>query len=392
VYFSGFATERWPTLEQMLSRRSSDGANLSVASVRPPTETRLAGSAATITDVAQAAGVSRATAARVLGDYGHVSADKRKRILDAATGLGYRSNQLARSLATGRSRTIGAVLSEVENPYYARAIQAITVTASAHGFNVILATTGEDLEQEQVAVGTLLTKRVDGLIVFPTSSSEVGHLARASDRDCPIVLLDRRVPGLFADTFVVDNFHAAHEAVTALIGQGHTDIALASNAPVHRLHHDLISTVRERIDGYRAALGDAGIPVDPKFLIMGGIDAQHLAHELRLLCSSPSRPTAFFATDSPVALVLLNVLRELHFSIPADVSLICFNDPDWTSATTPPLTAISVPIKELATAATEMLIERLTGNPSQIRKEILLSATLVRRGSVSDARHVGSKP
>ncbi|QJX10066.1 LacI family transcriptional regulator (plasmid) [Rhizobium brockwellii] len=348
---------------------------------------RRGGAAATVTDVARAAGVSRATAARVLGDYGYVNVETRERVLAAARSLAYQANQLAKSVATGRSKTIGVVVADIDSPYFARAIRAITGTASAHGFVVILATTDEDIEVERDAVRVLLTKRVDGLIISPTSSSEVAHLARLSEIDCPIVLLDRRVPQLRADTFAVDNFRAAYEAVTMLIGRGHTDIALASNALAHPGQH-LISSVRERIDGYRAALDDAEIPVDPQLVVMGGAEPQNLAHELRVLCSSPARPTAFLATESSVALVILNVLRELHFSIPDDVSLICFNNPDWTSITTPPLTVISQPIKELATAATEKLIARLTGAASNVRKETLLAATLIRRGSVSDVCHV----
>jgi len=351
----------------------------------PNRENSRGGAVPTITDVARAAGVSRATAARVLGDYGYVRAETRELVLDAAKSLAYQPNQLARSIATGRSKTIGVVVADIENLYFARAIRAITDTASTHGFVVILATTDEDTKLEQDAVRVLLAKRVDGLIISPTSSSEVKHLVSAAERDCPIVLLDRRVPLLQADTFAVDNFRAAYEAVTMLIGRGHTNIALVSNAPAHGEQQYLISSVRERIDGYRAALHDAEIPISPHLVVLGGWDSQNLAKQVWLLCSSPNRPTAFLATDSSVALVLLSVLREMDLSIPEDVSLICFDNPDWTSATTPPLTVISQPIKELATAATEDLIGRLKGELLAPMKEILLPATLIARGSVSGA-------
>ncbi|MDJ1637388.1 MULTISPECIES: LacI family DNA-binding transcriptional regulator [Rhizobium/Agrobacterium group] len=344
------------------------------------------GSAApTIADVARASGVSRATAARVLGDYGYVRAQTRQLVQEAATSLAYQPNQLARSMATGRSKTIGVVIADIENLYFARAIRAITDTASSHGFVVILATTDEDIELERDAVRVLLAKRVDGLIISPTSSSEVEHLVNASGRDCPIVLLDRRVPVLSADTFAIDNFRAAYEAVTTLIGRGHRSIALVSNAPAHGEQHYLISSVRERIDGYRAALHDAEIPIAPELVVLGGWDPGNLAQQVRVLCSSSDRPTAFLATDSSVALVLLEVVREMNLSIPDDISLICFDNADWTAATTPPLTVISQPIKELATAATEDLIARLNGEATNSAKEVLLPATLVARGSVGDA-------
>lgn len=349
-------------------------------------ETERAGFQPTIDDVAQAAGVSRATAARVLGGYGYVGADTRKKVFAAAKKLAYQPNQLAKSMATGRSKTIGVVIADIENLYFARAIRAITDTASAKGFAVILATTDEDIALEREAVRVLLSKRVDGLIVSPTSSSDVDHLKRARDSGCPLVLLDRRVPVLNADTFAIDNYRAAHQAVASLIARGHQRIALVSNAPSHGEKEYLISSVRERIDGYRAALHDANIDIDPNLVVLGGWDIGKLADKVRKLFASSEHPSAVLATDSSVALVLLNVFREMNLSIPDDVSLISFDDADWTAALTPPLTVVSQPIRELAAAATEDLIARLTGEVTEAGRETLLPATLIERNSVSIAR------
>jgi len=343
------------------------------------------GTQPTIGDVARIAGVSRATAARVLGGYGYASPETRQRVVDAAKQLAYQPNQLARSMVTGRSGMIGVVVADIENLYFARAVRAITDTASANGFGVVLATTDEDIELERNAVRVLLANRVDGLIVSPTSSIEVDHLVSARDMGCPFVLLDRRVPVLNANTFAIDNFRAAHQAVTYLIKQEHRRIALVSNAPSHGEQQYLISSVRERIDGYRGALHDAGIKIDPKRIVLGGWDTENLARKLRRLCQSANRPTSFLATDSSVGLVLLNVFRELDLSIPDKGSLICFDDADWTTAVTPPLTVVSQPIKELATAATEDLIARLQGEAKPSGEETLLQATLIKRGSVSRA-------
>jgi LacI family transcriptional regulator len=158
-----------------------------------------------------------------------------------------------------------------------------------------------------------------------------------------------------------------------------------SNAPSRGEQQYLISSVRERIDGYRAALHDAGIRIVPEFIILGGWDAENLGRQLRQLCQSASRPTAFLATDSSVALVLLKVLRELDLTLPDKVSLICFDDADWTAALVPPLTVVSQPIRELAAAATEDLIGRLLGGGKALPQETLLHATLIERGSVGPA-------
>lgn len=343
------------------------------------------GTQPTIADVARAAGVSRASAARALGGYGYTGAEVRQRVLDAAERLAYQPNQLARSMATGRSKTIGVVVADIENLYFARAIRAITDTANANGFGVVLTNTDEDIDLEREAVRVLLSNRVDGLIVSPTSSVEVDHLTAARDMGCPFVLLDRRVPVLNADTFAIDNFRAAHDAVAFLIEQGHRRIALVSNAPSHGEQQYLISSVRERIDGYRAALHDAGIRIVPSLIVLGGWDADNLAGQLRKLCGSANRPTAYLATDSSVALVLLNVLRTLGVGVPEKASLICFDDADWMAAVSPPLSVVSQPIRDLATAATEDLIARLQGKVTGPGEETLMPATLVNRGSVSGA-------
>ncbi len=173
------------------------------------------------------------------------------------------------------ARRLASLWPTLGNLYFARAIRAITDTASANGFGVVLANTDEDIELEREAVRVLLANRVDGLIVSPTSSIEVDHLIGARDMGCPFVLLDRRVPVLNADTFAIDNFRAAHQAVASLIKQEHRRIALVSNAPSHGEQRYLISSVRERIDGYRAALHDGGIRIIPNLIVLGGWDTEN---------------------------------------------------------------------------------------------------------------------
>jgi len=341
------------------------------------------GTQPTASDVARAAGVSRATAARVLGGYGYAGSEARELVLNAAKRLGYQPNQLARSMATGRTKTIGVVVADIENLYFARAIRAITDTANAKGFDVVLANTDENVDLERSAVRVMLAKRVDGLIVSPASSVEVDHLVEARKMGCPFVLLDRRVPILQADSVAIDNFAAAHEAVSAFVGAGHKRIALVSNSSLQGGQKYLTSPVRERLEGYKAALQDAGIRVDSKLAIFGAGDNDNLARKVRNLCQSEERATAFLAVTSAVALVILSVFREVGLSIPGDVSLICFENADWTIAVTPPLTVISQPIKELASAVTERLIGRLEGDLTSPSKETLLAATLISRGSVN---------
>ena len=130
----------------------------------------------TVADVARAAGVSKATAARVLGGYGTVSDKVREKVLAVAKSLDYRPNELARSMTTGRSGAIGVVVGDIENPFFSAAVRGITDVARAAGFTVILANSGEDIAAERDAIRTLMARRVDGLIVTPSRSREIDHL------------------------------------------------------------------------------------------------------------------------------------------------------------------------------------------------------------------------
>src|SRR3954469_18091788 len=154
---------------------------------------------ATIPDVARAAGVSRATTARALGGYGSVSAETLDRVRTAAEQLGYRPNELARSMITGKTFTIGVVVADIENPFFARVTRGISDAARSAGFEVILINTDENLASERTALKVLLDKRVDGVVVAPASSKDGEHLRAAQDCGAPITLIDRRVAGLEAD-------------------------------------------------------------------------------------------------------------------------------------------------------------------------------------------------
>src|SRR3954452_12623835 len=225
---------------------------------------------ATIPDVARAAGVSRATTARALGGYGSVSAETLDRVRTAAEQLGYRPNELARSMITGKTFTIGVIVADIENPFFARVSRGVSDTARHAGFEVILVNTDEDVEAERNALKVLQEKRVDGVIVAPVSGSEVDHLLAVRQAGCPIVLIDRRVKDLPADTVVIDNRTAAADAVERLLAAGHRRIALVTGGGGGDLRPQggprAISTGAERIECYRAALRAAGIEEPDAYL------------------------------------------------------------------------------------------------------------------------------
>jgi LacI family transcriptional regulator len=340
----------------------------------------------TVQDVARAAGVSKATAARVLGNYGTASSSAKEKVLTTAQRLGYQANELARSMTTGRSRTIGVIVGDIENPYFGQAVRGISEAARAAGFDVILANSGEDANKEQAAVRVLLGKRVDGLIVTPASMSETQHLEDIQRSGRPLVLMDRAIPKLKVDSVVTDDRAAAAAATRMLIEAGHRRIAYitATNAddPIYRGPHQIsLTTVMERIEGFLAAAAEGGIDTPERYIRLGATRLGASGKIIADLLALPDHPTAILASDSVVGLEVFKAIRTLGMSIPNDLSLIAFHDADWTSVTSPPITVISQPVYNLGIESAQILIKRING-ATQSPKRLVLATTLIERQSV----------
>jgi LacI family transcriptional regulator len=345
---------------------------------------------ATVADVAKEARVSKATAARALGDYGAVSDSVRDRVQAAAAALGYRPNELARSMNTGKSNTIGVVVGDIENPYFGLAMRGISDRAKEEGFDVILVNTSEDVGAEVDAVRVLLDKRVDGLIVAPASSQETAHLQSVFESGRPLVLLDRRIEGLNADVVEADMTTAAYQATRHLTRAGHRRIAFISTLDVGSETFSegtnlRVSSVADRLDGVLAAQRDAGIADAADLVRFAPEGASGVKRVVSELLALPDAPTALIASDSLVALSAFGMLRELSLSVPDDVSFVMFDDFEWTTLTSPPLTVVSQPIYEMGVAAARMVIARVQGR-SLGDAQRTFPATLVERSSVAPPR------
>ena len=352
-------------------------------------------SIATLPDVARAAGVSTATAARALGGYGSVSPTTKEKVLAAADELGYRANSLARSMITGTTNTIGVVLADIENPFFSRALRGIADTAHAAGFEVILTNTDEDAGTERAAVRVLTEKRVDGLVVCPASGAGADHLAAAVHGHTPVVLIDRRIPGLQADTVGIGNKAAAREVTQRLIDLGHRRIGLLTGGQmatdavllrpglrgVERLG---ATTGGVRAAGYRDALLAAGLTPDPRYVSVEGFRQEDAAAATKRLLDLPDPPTALIALDSVLALGALQALRDAGVRCPDQMSLIGFDDADWAEVVTPPLTVIAQPVYEIGVRACELLLRRIGGDTRRA-VHLKLSTTFIARQSAGPA-------
>jgi LacI family transcriptional regulator len=329
----------------------------------------------TVADVAHKAGVSKATAARVLGGYGTVSDRVREAVTAAARALDYRPNELARSMTTGRSGTIGVVVGDIENPFFSLAVRGITDVARQAGFTVILINSGEDVAAEKAAIRTLLSKRVDGLIVSPAKENDVEHLREASRSGLPLALLDRGSESLDVDTVIADDWHAAEDVTRQLIARGHRRIAYltACDTPDH-----LFRTPAD------INTGSAGLTETESWVYMGAVTPEETRRIATQILEAKNRPTAIIASDSVIGLEVFKVCRGLGLRIPHDLSLVSFHDADWTSVTTPPVTVVRQPVYRLGETAAKLLVERLNGNRTEA-VHVVLRTEVVERASVANA-------
>lgn len=340
---------------------------------------------ATLMDVARLAGVSRSTAARALGKYGSVSPELQAMVSAAAEALGYRGNALARSVSSGRSHTIGVVVSDIENPHFSRAVRGMTDVAKAGGFDVILANTDENIDAERAAVQVFLDKRVDGLIVASTSRSDSAHLLDVVSMGRPLVLFDRRPDNVVTDWVGTDSFADARTVMEYLIGKGHTSIAFlsATTKTPEQLEAGSplpISTIADRVRAIRHSALEAGIDYE---FISGAMSAQLTQEIVTSLLHRPVKPSAIIASYSRIALPAFQAIHAAGLSVPDDLSLVCLDDTEWMTVSCPEVTAISAPTYQMGMKAAEVLLGRINGT-GPVEHDHLLPASFIERGSVAD--------
>jgi LacI family transcriptional regulator len=345
----------------------------------------------TVADVARAAGVSPATAARALGSYGRVGPETRARVRAVAERLGYRPNRVARTMVTGRSLTIGFVSADMENPFFAKTMRGITDIARPLGYEVVIANSEEDPRLERHAVQALLDHGVDGLIVAPTELIRASHLSSAVKSGVPVVLLDRAIAGVNADAVMVDNVRAARAGLERLITLGHRRIGLVATGlgaadPLGHLEGVALDPVHAptsaaRGVGYLTALRAAGLPVRPAWIRSPTYTRQGARDAACSLLDQEEPPSAIFSVDNLLTLGAFEAIQGSGLRFPRDISLLGFDDLEWTTIVRPRLSVVAQPAYDLGAAAARRLLDRLNGDRSTPQL-LLLETSLVERDSI----------
>lgn len=323
---------------------------------------------ATIADVAARARVSAATVSRVLNGAASVDPAMAERVRAASDELRYRPSHVARMLAGVRSRIIGVLVPDIQNPFFMEIVRGVETVARNHNYLVVLCSFMEDPRLERQYMGVLAVEPIAGVLLVPTRERHPA-LRAFHDRGIPVVAVDQRVQDDAIDTVMIDNAGAAREATAHLIATGHRRIALITGP-------ENTTTGRERRAGYRQALHEAGIPHDPEIDRSGKYaeeTGQRLTHELLDL----ARPIDAIVTGNNR--VTMGALRAFHARgrrIPEDVALVGFDELPWVVPGSVSLTTIIQPAFELGSAGTLRLVQRLQAKQVLARQETVLAHSL----------------
>jgi len=326
----------------------------------------------TIREVAQRAGVSYATVSHVINKTRFVSDETRTRVLSAMSELNYRPNALARSLRIGETHTIGLILPDSANPFFAEIARSIEDRAFKLGYSVILCNTERDTHREQLYVDVLSKRQVDG-IIFVATGDQADSLNFLIDQDMPVVLIDRDLPNIEVDAVLTDNQQGGYLATRHLIQRGHRRIACIAG-PSH------ITPSAERVTGYLQALAEAGIPYDESLILGGDYHPASGQQVAATLLAHDFPPTAIFALNDLMAMGALRAAAEAGLRVPQDLGIIGYDDIEFASFTNPPLSTIAQPKDEVGSQATEILVKRIT-EKTNAKRRLVLPPTLIIRGS-----------
>jgi LacI family transcriptional regulator len=312
-----------------------------------------------LADIAKALGVSKTLVSMVLngkGDDNGINEDTQKRVWAKAKELDYKPNMMARSLRMGKSNTIGLVVADISNAFYARMCRAVEDAASKKGYYVLFGSSDEKADKERRLIQMLRDRGVDGLIISTTlaNNEDIEELQR---ENFPFVLVDRFIPNANMPFVTADNHEGSMQVVNHLIKLGLNRIGQLTISPSH------LTSITERTRGYRDALAANGIKFDPNLVREISYDdiRGDMKQILPELVNPPHSIQALYVLNNNLAMAALDCLNEMGKRIPEDIAVVSFDDVDLFRFVTPPITAVSQPVAEMGEESVKILLEMIDG-------------------------------
>lgn len=283
---------------------------------------------------------------------------------------------MARSLRGKPSRLIGLIIPDISNTFYTAIARALSAALRARNYEIVLCVNEEDARIDLHYLQILQQKRVDGILyTHPANGSNGPYLRQLARSGLPIVELNRQRERDLFDAALANNYQGAYLMTEYLIRLGHRRIGLI-------LGETTLTTGHDRLEGYRSAFRDAGLAMDPGYVRTGSFTRAHGERATRELLDLPDPPTVIFAGSNRILMGVLAVLDERRLRVPEDISVAVFDDAEWMSIWSPPITAVDIAVDEMAQLAADLLLRRIE-NPGEARKPVtyLLSTSLIERAS-----------
>ena len=327
----------------------------------------------TIRDVAKLAGVAPITVSRVINDSDYVKLDTRERVEAAIDELGYVPNMLGQSLRFKQTMTLAVVITDITNPFWTTVTRGIEDVAQAHGYSTILCNTDESEEKQEQYLQMLLRRRIDGILLVP-ASSESAPVELVQKQKIPIVLMDRHVPDVEVDTVRSDSEEGVYKITKHLLSLGHQQIAILTGPK-------RVSTSIERVNGYRRALRDKGLPKTAE-RILWGMYTQDSGYEMaKQILSEFEDTTAFVAANNFIAVGAMRLFAEQGRQVPQEIALVAVDDIPSGYVITPFFTVAAQSALEMGKKAAQLLLERVTNATNAPCQEIILPVEMIIRAS-----------
>jgi DNA-binding LacI/PurR family transcriptional regulator len=324
-----------------------------------------------IKDIAKAADVSTATVSRVLSGKQNVRPEVKSKVLEVVKRMNYSPNRAARSLRSRKSSTIGLIVADIQNPFFASLTRAVEDVAQANDYSVILCNTDENPDKERMYLELMQDENAAGIILSPTGRLAT-HFPQELVNPGPMVVIDRKIADVSVDCVVIDNFNAARILTQHMLEHGYKRIAgiFGANSV----------TGKERLAGFKAALQGAGITIDDRYIIE--IPARefegHTAATRLLDLENP--PDAILTSSGLLATGAFKAIRDRELPVPNTIAFATFDESPWTTMIRPAITVIEQPTYAIGQTAAEMLLKRIA-DPNRPTRHVVLSHKLIIRQS-----------
>jgi LacI family transcriptional regulator len=330
----------------------------------------------TIKDIAIKLGITPSTVSRALAGNPRISERTRKKVVAAAKSMGYEHNVIASSLRKGKSDTVGMIVPGINRSFFSNVISGVEEILNAAGYNLVIIQSNESLLKEQQAVQTLLNNRVGGVIIsLSVQSKDYSHVRKVADRGIPLVQFDRVASDISGPKIVNDNFTGAYLSVKHLLKNGYTRIAHFSGSPD-------INVYKERMEGYKAALEEAGLDFDTALVFDNSITRETGRRNVDIALNKLNADAVFSSGDFS-ALGALERLKELGVKVPQEFGVTGFANEPFAGLMHPSLTSVEQNTREMGNRIAQSIIKAMRGEKAEEFVDISVRL-IVRQSSLRD--------